>query len=268
MNEERAEHIRQAALTVIDLCMQLQHNEFKPALGCYGSCSNFNELPKERREVSPVDTYALRMFTHYVERWSTLYGSGKPDFPVPAPKGYRDNYGMPEVKAYYNLPRWPSELKPDSSVEAHEYVASRQDMLGYIERQARRVIASFPKDFVQDLGVLHLELKRLQSEGPTEAESSSGICDIMNKRVNSDTFNVYPVLQLAAEGWPMHSGDSIFPVPGVGGCTAEGAFGDATVGLWIGEYGDLRRELLGWLVDNLLAVDANNRGLDLSYLME
>ena len=267
MNEERAEHIRQAALTVIDLCMQLQHNEFKPALGCYGSCSNFNELPKERREVSPVDTYALRMFTHYVERWSTLYGSGKPDFPVPAPKGYRAN-GTPEIAVYYDFPRWPSELKPDSSVEAHEYVASRQDMLGYIERQARRVIASFPKDFVQDLGVLHLELKRLQSEGPTEAESSSGICDIMNKRVNSDTFNVYPVLQLAAEGWPKHSGDSIFPVPGVVvGCPADAAFTYA-IDMWTGEYGDLRRELLDWTVDHLMTVDANNGGLDLSYLME
>ena len=140
-------------------------------------------------------------------------------------------------------------------------------MLCYIERQARLVHASLHRHLVQGLEDLHLELKRLQSEGPVDGESFLGICDIMAVRVNSYKVSVYPVLRLAAEGWPKHSGDSVYPVPGVGGCTADAAFRYA-LDKWTGEYGDLRRELLDWIVDHLMTVDANDGGLDLSYLKE
>lgn len=50
------------------------------------------------------------------------------------------------------------------------------------------------------------------------------------------------------EAWPKFSGSIVYPVPGCGGRSGSWAYNYAG-DVWVGEYGDLRWELLDFMIE-------------------
>lgn len=83
-----------------------------------------------------------------------------------------------------------------------------------------------------------------------------GICDALNHQVvmmnyHSDYRNeVYDLMTFYWEKWPKYSGIRLFPVPGPMGEYALEAWGDH-IDKWSGPYGDLRKDLLNFLIESI-----------------
>lgn len=100
-------------------------------------------------------------------------------------------------------------------------------------------------------------LKKLQAKGYDKEAPSTGICDHLIGELYQkglldddgvDREIVYIMLAPAFKSWPKFSGDIHYPVPATVETNAHNQY-HLTHNLWIGEYGDLRRELLDHLVE-------------------
>ena len=80
----------------------------------------------------------------------------------------------------------------------------------------------------------------------TPERDPAGICERMSDALREEFYAV-------AEKWPKHSGNSRFPVPHPLGAR-EGWI--AETDLWQGDYGNDRRGLLAWLLDQAPIVKA------------
>lgn len=84
----------------------------------------------------------------------------------------------------------------------------------------------------------------------------TGICGnadtLLSLWCNDDTiFNVYNLLEVFCQGWDKHSSDSLYPVPSpIEGVAPMDAYDDYD-NKWTGEYGQLRYELLDFLIEEL-----------------
>ena len=70
---------------------------------------------------------------------------------------------------------------------------------------------------------------------------SSGICPNLEFLIEIDD----EILRELMSGWPKHSGDMYYPVPGGRDAYYE------SMNKWEGEYGALRRELLDYMIEQL-----------------
>lgn len=70
----------------------------------------------------------------------------------------------------------------------------------------------------------------------------SGICG------NSGMYGNVPLRNEAFRAWPKFSGDDSFPVPSITHAYAESEYSRST-DKWVGEYGELRVELLKFMVE-------------------
>lgn len=88
---------------------------------------------------------------------------------------------------------------------------------------------------------LLVQLKDIQAAPKTD----SGICIQVSRRnvYNLDATSLSPLFI----GWKYHSGDSIYPVPGTKTRSAERRYTETTH-MWIGDYGDLRKDLLAHMI--------------------
>ena len=96
-------------------------------------------------------------------------------------------------------------------------------------------------------------LKKLREDGPTTLQE--GICENI-RHVGAP--NIYPMPSLWVH-WPKFSGHVAYPVPapsdkdqrvwlpGSYYMAVNAGGGD----MWAGEYGELRKELLNWLIDTI-----------------
>lgn len=95
-------------------------------------------------------------------------------------------------------------------------------------------------------GTLLERLRTLRDDGPEFCYA--GICGNIGTVSGGDKEQ----LDVLFRSWPKFSGSVVYPVPGVAGMTPGGAFAHIR-DVWVGEYGDLRRELLDHCIAELEA---------------
>lgn len=82
-----------------------------------------------------------------------------------------------------------------------------------------------------------------------------GICalaeDYIETVLHLDSSELMLLVSDAMKLWPKRSESAMFPVPGIDGCGAsvEFYFAQKNSSMWEGAYGDLRKELLAYLID-------------------
>lgn len=82
------------------------------------------------------------------------------------------------------------------------------------------------------------------------APTNVGICGNVSKNIQINWICYCDYLTSLFMSWPKFSGTSSYPVP-CPDCESASYAYNATVMLWEGEYGDLRRELLDHCIDEL-----------------
>lgn len=74
-----------------------------------------------------------------------------------------------------------------------------------------------------------------------------GICDQISKK---NRYVMYLDLSALFSGWPHHSGNIDFPVPGTKSKSAESRY-KSSVNKWKGDYGELRKDLLAYMINKV-----------------
>lgn len=90
---------------------------------------------------------------------------------------------------------------------------------------------------------LLLKCIELQEVGPNS--TSCGICSNVGAVWKQGEY-----LKLAFKAWPLFSGDIDYPVPDPAGGSAEDSY-DRNYNQWVGEYGELRKQLLQHCIEFL-----------------
>lgn len=81
----------------------------------------------------------------------------------------------------------------------------------------------------------------------------AGICDNVVNLLEDNGHHyrtIYDLIGSISSNWERFSGNTEYPVPAVTKTTPREEF-DKSVGMWSGEYGELRHELLDFLIEEL-----------------
>ena len=78
-----------------------------------------------------------------------------------------------------------------------------------------------------------------------------GICFNTSQIVGDDGCVAYDVIEYLSPKWPKYSGDIAYPVPSPNGKETPMYAYNYSDNLWTGEYGQLRYELLDFLIEEL-----------------
>lgn len=98
---------------------------------------------------------------------------------------------------------------------------------------------------------------RAWADGEVPSSTVTGICYNLKQLVDEldggiPPYDLSAVLSEAWAEWDLYSGDPDYPVPGVGGTSAEVMY-DRVESMWDGEYGAMRRDLCRHTADWLEA---------------
>lgn len=109
--------------------------------------------------------------------------------------------------------------------------------------------------FLQALLTLRQHLVDFDAGERSAADMGFGICHHLETKLDVE-FDSYQLVGRFSLGWPKHSGVVEYPVPSPDGLTPRYAYehtcpttGDA----WTAAYGQLRRELLDFLIETVSA---------------
>ena len=78
-----------------------------------------------------------------------------------------------------------------------------------------------------------------------------GICANTRYIVDDGSYVAYNVIEYLSPKWPKYSGDIAYPVPSPNGKETPMYAYNYSDNLWTGEYGQLRYELLDFLIEEL-----------------
>lgn len=82
-------------------------------------------------------------------------------------------------------------------------------------------------------------------------DPNNGICFSVREHATVEAFDLWlDVRRGLFESWPLYSGDPIYPVPGY---PSAGEAYNHCRHYWEGEYGDMRRDLLDFLIQECAA---------------
>jgi len=109
--------------------------------------------------------------------------------------------------------------------------------------------------------VYKLEIKTLEQILENHPCDYHGICESFRALTTQSIGGVIPWYNIVKK-WPKFSGSITYPVPAFdSGATPASAFNSA-IEMWEGGYGELRKELLRYTIDELKRLDDEERCRD------
>ena len=98
-----------------------------------------------------------------------------------------------------------------------------------------------------------IDFLRCIANGAKPLEYWNGLCWNLTRALReagvADNISGYPFIHMYAPLWPEYSGNPDYPVPCQDADDAYSAYYE--VDLWVGEYGEARRRLAGFVADEL-----------------